>query len=901
MCMSLFSALNNADNTNRPEPPRGFSKIKKYEAEKAISGNLCRCTGFRPIADVCKSFAADVDLEDLGFNIFWEKPEDANVERLPPYNQHKVCTFPEFLKCEINSSMNTLKSFKDNGALECQWYRPASFEELYELLNSSEFIESHVKMVVGNTMSGVYKEINLYDKYISLTGIPELSIIERNSKGFTLGAAVTISKAIEVLKERNGNVLKTDGELVFDRIAEHMDKVATPFVRNMASLGGNLIMAQRYQFPSDIATVLLAAGSTVCLQMASERLILSLEEFLEGPPYDDRTILVSIHIPYWSSASISSSGTSKYNIIFKTYRAAPRPLGNAVSYLNSAFLARVASDRSSGDIVLLKLHLAFGAYGTEHAIRARNVENFLVGKMLTVSVLIEAIKLLKEIIIPKEGTSHPRYRISLAVAFLFKFFQPLSKDLAQVEKNNLHIPDVILSSKQLVEFSTEYFPVGKPIKKVAAEIQASGEALYVDDIPSSKDCLYGAFIYSTRPFARIKGITFNPTLVSSKIVAYISINDIPEGGKNVGSSFRFADEPLFADSLTEYSGQCLGIVVAETQRYANMAAKQAIVQYSTKGLEPPILSVEDAVRRSSFFDIPPSLYPTEVGDLARGMDEADHKILLAEVKLESEHYFYMETQTAFAIPDEDNCIVVYSSNQYPEGTQGVIAKCLGIPQHNVRVITRRAGGGFGGKATRSNPANLQYVNLSASTFWVADDTSSYLNYGAAISEVEIDVLTGAITILRADLTYDCGQSLSPAVDLGQVEGSFVQGIGFFVYEKLEENSDGLVISDGTWSYKIPSIDTIPKHFNIRVMNSGHHKDRVLSSKASGEPPLLLAASVHSAIRKAIRAARADFSSTDPDDSSVSSFQFDPPATMPLVKELCGLDTVEKYLEAHGEV
>ncbi|KAG6535923.1 hypothetical protein ZIOFF_000954 [Zingiber officinale] len=64
-------------------------------------------------------------------------------------------------------------------------------------------------------------------------------------------------------------------------------------------------------------------------------------------------------------------------------------------------------------------------------------------------------------------------------------------------------------------------------------------------------------------------------------------------------------------------------------------------------------------------------------------------------------------------------------------------------------------------------ANLQYVNLSASTFWVADDTSSYLNYGAAISEVEIDVLTGATTILRADLTYDCGQSLSPAVDLGQ--------------------------------------------------------------------------------------------------------------------------------------
>lgn len=114
-----------------------------------------------------------------------------------------------------------------------------------------------------NALSGVYKEIDLYDKYISLTGIPELSIIERNGKGLTLGAAVTIYKAIEVLKERDGSVLNSDGELVFGKIAEHMDKVATPFVRNMASLGGNLIMAQRYQFSSDIATILLAAGSTV--------------------------------------------------------------------------------------------------------------------------------------------------------------------------------------------------------------------------------------------------------------------------------------------------------------------------------------------------------------------------------------------------------------------------------------------------------------------------------------------------------------------------------------------------------------------------------------------------------------------------------------------------------------
>lgn len=84
-----------------------------------------------------------------------------------------------------------------------------------------------------------------------------------------------------------------------------------------------------------------------------------------------------------------------------------------------------------------------------------------------------------------------------------------------------------------------------------------------------------------------------------------------------------------------------------------------------------------------------------------------------QVKLGSQYYFYMETQTALAIPDEDNCIVVYSSSQCPETTQGVIAKCLGIPDHNVRVITRRVGGAFGGKAVRAIPVSAKLVNINS--------------------------------------------------------------------------------------------------------------------------------------------------------------------------------------------
>ena len=99
---------------------------------------------------------------------------------------------------------------------------------------------------------------------------------------------------------------------------------------------------------------------------------------------------------------------------------------------------------------------------------------------------------------------------------------------------------------------------------------------------------------------------------------------------------------------------------------------------------------------------------TPVGDLAKGMSKAHYKIESAEVRTGSQYLFYLETQTALAIPDEDQCIEVYSACQNPSILQKSIAKCLGVPLHNVRVITRRVGGGFGGKVTRA--MQVSYFN-----------------------------------------------------------------------------------------------------------------------------------------------------------------------------------------------
>lgn len=471
MCVSLFSALINAEKTPRVEPPLGFSKLTVSEAEKAISGNLCRCTGYRPIADACKSFAADVDMEDLGINSFWEKGDCKEVKgsKLPFYNpSDEICTFPEFLKNEIRSSVLCYSK-------RYPWYNPVSVKELQSMLisNSNEN-NTRVKLVVGNTGVGYYKEIEHYDKFVNLRYIPELSVIRRDHLGIEIGATVTISKAILALKKEKDFEFHPHAEAVFQRIADHMEKIASGFIRNSASVGGNLVMAQRNHFPSDIATILLAAGSSVNIMTDLIHEKLTLEEFLGRPPLDSRSVLLSVHIPCWEKARNGFTKTDA-KLLFETYRAAPRPLGNSLAYLNAAFLAEVTPCETSSGVIIDNIQLAFGAYGIKHATRARMVEDFLAGKLLSVNVLFEAVKLLGATIVPKVGTTSAAYRSSLAVGFLFEFLHSLldgcnsHKQFGRIENAALS-----LSGKQVVESNLTNYPVGVPIIKAGAAIQASG-------------------------------------------------------------------------------------------------------------------------------------------------------------------------------------------------------------------------------------------------------------------------------------------------------------------------------------------------------------------------------------------------------------------------------------------
>jgi xanthine dehydrogenase large subunit len=127
----------------------------------------------------------------------------------------------------------------------------------------------------------------------------------------------------------------------------------------------------------------------------------------------------------------------------------------------------------------------------------------------------------------------------------------------------------------------------------------------------------------------------------------------------------------------------------------------------------------------------------------------------------------------------------------------------------------------------------------------------YFSYGAACSEVLVDVTTGEMKVQRVDILHDVGRSLNPAVDIGQIEGGFVQGMGWLTTEELVFHPDGRLLSHAPSTYKIPCASDVPEHFEIALWDGANREDTIHRSKAVGEPPLMLAISVFAAIADAI--------------------------------------------------
>jgi xanthine dehydrogenase large subunit len=154
----------------------------------------------------------------------------------------------------------------------------------------------------------------------------------------------------------------------------------------------------------------------------------------------------------------------------------------------------------------------------------------------------------------------------------------------------------------------------------------------------------------------------------------------------------------------------------------------------------------------------------------------------------------------------------------------------------------------------------------------------YFAYGAAVSEVVVDTLTGESRLLRADVLHDVGRSLNPGIDLGQIEGAFIQGMGWLTTEELKWHpQSGLLMTHAPSTYKIPTANDCPAEFRVALFEADNVADSIHRSKAVGEPPLLLPFSVFFAIRDAV--------------SAVGGHRVDPPLRAPATAEAV-LDAIQ---------
>ena len=217
--------------------------------------------------------------------------------------------------------------------------------------------------------------------------------------------------------------------------------------------------------------------------------------------------------------------------------------------------------------------------------------------------------------------------------------------------------------------------------------------------------------------------------------------------------------------------------------------------------------------------------------------------------------------------------IVFSSNRIYAGNRSISFAELAALSWEKRVSLSATG------FYRTPKVHWDMATASGRPFY-------YFTYGAAAAEVAIDTLTGEMRVLRAEMVQDCGESLNPAIDLGQIEGAFVQGMGWLTTEELVWDDKGRLRTHGPSTYKIPGSRDVPPVFNVRLLQNAPNKEEtIFRSKAVGEPPLMLALSVWLAVRDAI--------------SSLSGYRLSPAIDAPTTPDriLAAVDEINGRAEA----
>uniref|UniRef100_A0AAZ3QFJ1 xanthine dehydrogenase n=1 Tax=Oncorhynchus tshawytscha TaxID=74940 RepID=A0AAZ3QFJ1_ONCTS len=667
MVMSMYTLLR-----NKPHPTM-------EDIREALGGNLCRCTGYRPIIDGFKTFC---DVSNA-FNLFPQISEELfHMDNVLPLDPSQDLIFPPELM--IMGKKRACGSLCFQGD-RLKLISPVDLTNLLEL--KTEYPEAPV--VVGNTtigpnmqVKGVHHPLTIYAGRLFVIYLLCVYV----HAGVSMGAVCTLSSLKDEM-ERAVREMEAERTRGYQALLQTLRCLAGKQIRNMATIGGNILSANpKY----DLNSVLAALDCT--LQVMSKengtRAITLNEELFTGfgkTALRPDEVLLSIDIPY----------SKPWEFVSAFRQAQRREFAFSIVNAGMKVLFR------EGTNIVESLNIYYGGVGPTLVKVGRTCQK-LVGRSWGEELLADACRLLEEEVELSDSAHGGKveYRKTLTTSFFFKFYMQVLQD----ETSNLTLVFVCLFLLQLVSNAqSSQDPVGHPMMHQAAFHQATGEAQYYDDIPAVQGELFVYMVTSTRAHAKIINIDPSEALGMTGVVTFLSAGDVP--GQNRRMLFNNPEE-LFAEEEVSCVGQIIGAVVAESREQARRAAQMVKVTY--QDLLPVFFTIEEAIQHQSFFDPKRKL---ERGDVGKAFETVD-QILEDEIYLGGQEHFYMETQGLIAVPKGENGeLELFVASQHSAYTQEVVGITLGIDSNKITCHVRRLGGAFGGKVMKI--ASLSAITATA--------------------------------------------------------------------------------------------------------------------------------------------------------------------------------------------
>ncbi|KAJ2948179.1 hypothetical protein O0L34_g9987 [Tuta absoluta] len=703
------------------------TNLTKLEIEQSFASNICRCTGYRPILQAFKKFAIDdpnskklLDIEELHLSRKCKKncvEEDCEDSKWCIISKEHV-KVPHVIEIDL----------KD----ERMWFKVNEVQDIFKILKEKG--DESYMLVAGNTGKGAYP-IETYPRI--LIDVADVSAL----KGYTVdqnlvvGAGTTLTEVMDIFERMS---LQQYFEYL-QKLVDHLKLVAHIAVRNLGSIAGNLMLKHQHNsFPSDVFLLFETVGAQLTIEFSNGRqLTVTMQQFLKT---DMRSaVILNVMLPPLSK---------EYQIV--TYKIMPRAQ-NAHAIVNAGFLYKFDT---KGKVI--QARIVYGGLSPTF-VRATDTEAFLIGKMMFTNPTLQSA-------IENPPEPSVQYRRQVAVNLFYKGLLSLCpKDIIypRFQSGAVKIKETrqVSHAQQIFDTDKSLWPLNQPIPKVEALIQCSGEAAYIDDIPTLPDEVYASFVLTTVPSGNIITIDANKALEYPGVIAFFTATDIP--GKNSftpGSipsySLYLADEEVLCSGEVKYFNQPLGIIVAETKSIAETAANLVAVKYNN--VKKPVLDIKDASQIADRNTLLFSADATQKGDDIE-------KTIKDDLSVYGQYHFSMETLVCVTKPIEEG-LLVFAASQWLDLTHQMISRALNIPQNKVDVKIRRLGGAYGIKVSRSTQIAIAcslvsqklyrpcrfITNLTTTTRAVGKRFPCYTGYEIGVSS------SGVIQYMYIDMHSDNG-------------------------------------------------------------------------------------------------------------------------------------------------